>query len=235
MKLHLIIFFLAGSFCYSQDFSEKFAGDICECFSKQQNEKTPVFDPSVMDTCFNIPNEKYRTDLELLFLLENIDTSTVVNPYQEGQELGKLMGKKVFDNIQSQLINSCDSYFDYFVKSQKTMLINLGKGVTKHKVDSITNLIEKSHWPTNLIWERGSFQLGLGNTQAAKSDFETCLKRSPIHVPALFFLAWAHDIEGNYALAIPLYERMIEQSTHSMVFMAKIYLAVDLRKVKEGG
>ncbi|MEW7289640.1 hypothetical protein [Aquimarina sp. 2304DJ70-9] len=234
MKRFLYFIFLVYNFSTGQELFDKISVDICNCFEENEDLNRKNFDIKFFDICHDLSMKKYKPELELL-LYKDVDSTSSEYTYEHVNKLGYELGKRMFNKILEPMINNCDAYYTYFSKAREIMLINLGKGITEQKVDSLTNLIEKSYWKTNLLFQRGAYELGLGNVSKAKSDLVSCLEKNPIHIHAMFFLAMAHELEEDYKSAIPLYEEIIDQNQNQnpLTNLAKIYLTITKRRLKE--
>ena len=229
-KLICFLLFIS-QFSYAQNAEALISKDICICFDQKQTNANNNFDITLLESCFNEAVKKNANEIFKL-LTKDVDTLDYDNAYDNGYEYGQ----KLLSDIQEQLINECDSYYKFSSRLSLYMLENMEKTSSQKNIDSLTKRISNDFQKINLIWERGANKIGIQDFDSAKEDFKICLNENPSYTPALFFLAWLYDLNGDSKEAIRLYEQLLNQDSElgSMGDIAKIYLAVNKRKLREG-
>jgi len=229
MKKLILLTLLTSSSIYAQTVQERFETFVCDCFTEKETEFDTSRNLDILDTCFDFPMDDYKEELETL-VAQNIDT-TKTNPY----EAGIIYGKRMFSELQSTLIKTCDPYYHAMTITGEIMLQNMKTGVDTARIDSLSAQIKATPDDYNLVWERGACQMALGNSAEAILDFEYCLENEPEHPTALFFLGWMHDINGDFEKAKTLYQKVLDLNMDLAGFndIARIKLAIIDRNTKK--
>ncbi|WP_298895044.1 hypothetical protein [uncultured Psychroserpens sp.] len=219
----------------AQTFKEKFVTDFCQCFDNNIKKVSEDTNLSLLKKCITNTleaNKKEFTD----YIIKDIDTTIIESElYEDGYAYGYAYGQKFYGDIQEQLVNDCDSYYQYTSELSSFMKKNMEKGVTQKNVDSLTRLINKDSLNIALIWERGANKIGLKKYKSAQSDFKYCLSKDVNYIPAMFFLAWSYHLQGDFKNAILTYQNVLNQKSElgSIGDITKIYLATLKRKLRD--
>lgn len=203
---YLFLFFFISSYSYAQDFKEKIKVDVCKCLGQAES---PTI--NTLQNCLGVSLAQYEEEFKKL-----IDTTSSLSEYEQG----RIIGRKLFTEMQADLIHSCDAYYEFWAGQRKAMLQEIS-GVRNQKfIDSISPIIQKNQTP-DLLWERGLAYFAAGKIDLAKKDFEAALAINPNHFQSKFFLAWTFEKNKEYAKAISLYEELksITQKNEFAVFV----------------
>jgi len=236
LKRYLFItLIIVSSKSFTQDFGELeklLLEDICTCFStnEKQNYTGSEIDLEILKQCIQDPfvnNEKKFKE----YIAREIDTTAIDFGYQAGYEIGQ----KIYANVQDDLIHTCDPYYRFFVQMKDLMFTNINTGITEKEIDSTAILVRQNPTDVDLLWQKGSHQLGLGNFTEAEIDFKKCLELNPKHFPSLFFLGFTYDRKKNYSEAIQYYQAVIDLDIDltSMGNMPQIYLYIAQRELRQ--
>lgn len=206
----------------AQTIQERFETFVCDCFTEQETEFNATRNLDILDTCFDFPMEDFEEEFEAM-IAKNMDT-TNINKY----EVGYVYGKKMFSDLQSILIKTCDPYYRVMSSTTEIMFENTKIGVDTAKIDSLSAQIKAAPEDYNLVWERGANQMALGNNAEAISDFEICLQNDSEFPPALFFLGWVYDLNGDSEKALIYYKKVLNLPQDPTAFsdMARIKIAI---------
>lgn len=77
---------------YGQEYKEKLSNDVCNCFT--ENNKKGI---NTLENCFSQNIGNYRNELDKL-----IDKNSSISEYEQG----KVIGKKIFFEMQQNLIQN---------------------------------------------------------------------------------------------------------------------------------
>lgn len=229
MKKLILLTLLASSSLTAQTVQERFESFVCDCFTEKEAEFKASQNLDILDTCFDFPMEDYEEELEAL-IAKNIDT-TKVNAY----DAGMIYGKRMFSEIQSTLVKTCDPYYHAMRITGKLMLQNMKAGIDAAKIESLTTQIEANPDDNNLIWERGACYMALEDNAKAIADFERCLKNEPNFPPALFFMGWVHDLTDDKVKAMDYYQKVLDLNNDLLGFndVTRINMAIIERESKK--
>ena len=228
MKKLLLLTILSSSLMNAQTLQERFESFVCDCFTEKEAEFKTTQNLDILDSCFDFPMEDYEEELEAL-IAKNIDT-TQISPY----DAGMIYGKRMFSEIQSTLVKTCDPYYHAMTITGEVMLRNMKAGIDQSRVDSLTTQIEANPEDYNLIWERGACYMALEDNAKAIADFEFCLENEPDFPPALFFLGWTYDLTGDKAKAMDYYQKVLDLNNDLLGFndVTRIKMAIIERNAK---
>jgi tetratricopeptide (TPR) repeat protein len=199
-KIIFITLITSFNLSFSQGFKEKFGQDICECFSEKER-----IELNTLETCFTKHIAKYDSDIEKL-----IDKNSELSEYEQGE----IIGKQLFDNLQSDLVHTCDSYFEFFNSMREKSINDMRQNYPQSKMDTLNKQISLNK-TTALLWERGNGYFSRNELSKAKEDYEMCLEIDPNHLQSTFFLGWVYEREENYSKAIELYETVLNLTGQS--------------------
>lgn len=232
----MLLFFFSATHFYAQTAKAKITTLVCDCF--ENAPKTGKIQLDLLKTCYDFSNSKYQELFKEVAKEEvnrlGIDTlNTDADNYQNGYELGYELGKRMFNEIQEPLVRNCDTYFYFMEETKKEMISNLDKGITKKRVDSLKRVFKKENWDPNVQWEIGAYYLLKGKTKKAEKSLKKCLSKDPEHIPSIFFLAIIDDMHENYESAINGFDRVDDDLTNPLSFVATIFLEASKRKKRE--
>ncbi|WP_106794611.1 tetratricopeptide repeat protein [Aquimarina sp. Aq78] len=208
------LFFISISI-YGQEYKEKLSNDVCKCFT--ENNKKGI---NTLENCFTQNIGNYRNEFDKL-----IDKNSSISEYEQGE----IIGKKIFFEMQQNLIQKCDAYFLFFENLREQSILAMKKKYSQSKMDSITTLISKNK-TTDLIWERANLYFANSELKNAEADYQECLKMDPNHIPSMFFLGWLHERNKNYNKAIELYKIILNATKKQEIVL---FIEIATRKSKE--
>jgi len=230
MRIFIYLLFFISGICHAQSIEDIILPEFCNCFTENEVHTTEEIDMDLFTTCFDSAFKKNEAAIEEL-LMKTKDSTSFESQYERGYK----MGQQLFGNIQEPLINQCDSYYTYVSKLSPFILKSIQKTSSQENIDTLTKQIDSTDQNIALIGERGTNKMGLLDFKSAEADFNICLNEDPSFPPALFFLAFLHDINGDSEKAIVLYENLLnqDQDLKSIGDVSKIFLAFNKRKIKE--
>ncbi len=213
--LSIIFLFFISISIYGQQYKEKLSNDVCKCFTENNKKGS-----NTLENCFTQNIGNYRNELDKL-----IDKNSSISEYEQGE----IIGKKMFFEIQQNLIQKCDAYFLFFENLREQSILAMKKKYSQSKIDSITTLISKNK-TTELLWERANLYFANSELKNAEIDYLECLKIDPNHIPSMFFLGWLYERNKDYNKAIKLYQ-VIQKATKKQEIV--LFIEVATRKSKE--
>jgi tetratricopeptide (TPR) repeat protein len=219
--------FISSNFVFSQNIAEKLYPDVCDCFSKEAEQKN--FNTDLLTKCFDFS----KREKEIESYLKNSTDSTNINKKPNSYVQGYKMGQKMFDDLQIPLINKCDSYYTYLTEIQKVLIKSLEKSTTENDIKSLNKAIRKKSASSENYYEKGLYELGKKKNKKAIKSLRKSIELDSTNMKVIFFLSIAYEMENKYDLAIDNYEKFIEQKENKMTFIAKVFLNLTKRKLKD--
>ncbi|WP_299333944.1 hypothetical protein [uncultured Psychroserpens sp.] len=232
MKRILCLLILISNSLSAQELNDKLSSDYCHCFNKGSLEINGEINYQLLEECLVYGLKNNAKALEQV-VLKDVDTTGFDE--ETYYKYGYKYGRDLFGNLQEQLIDQCDSYYEYAKKLNATMRQSFVRDASKKALDSLSALVDKNTSSLELRMERGSQHLGLNDFKSAKTDFKQCLEQNPDYFPAQFFLAYTYDLDEDFDNAIKGYQDILDNviDVGALKDMTKIYLAIVKRKKKE--
>ncbi len=213
-NITVLLFLVSISIFGQQDIIEKISQDVCICFTENKGDDT-----SILEKCFTKHIDTYKTELDKL-----IDKNSSVPEYKQGQELGK----KIFFEMQQNLVKNCDAYFNYFDNLRAQSILAMKKKYSQSKVQSI-NVKLSENKTIDLLWERANLYFANNDLIKAEIDYKECLTMNPNHVPSMFFLGWLYERKQNYNKALEIYQSIFDATKKQEIVL---FIEVVKRKSK---
>ena len=141
--------------------------------------------------------------------------------------------KKYLTIYKYLLINKCDSYYSYLTEIQKVLIKSLEKSITDDKIKSLNKAIRKKIASSENYYEKGLYEIGKKKNKKAIKNLRKSIELDSTNIKAIFFLCIAYEMENKYDLAIQNYEKFIEEKENKMTFIAKVFLNLTKRKLKD--
>ncbi|MFY0630521.1 MAG: tetratricopeptide repeat protein [Flavobacteriaceae bacterium] len=192
-KILALIFLIATTLSYSQEFKERFSQDVCKCFTEKKE-----IERNTLESCYTKYLVNYQSDFNKL-----IDKDSKLSEYEQGV----IHARKLFEDMQSGLIQNCDAYYEFFNSLREKSILEMRKNYPDSKLDSLNKEISVNK-TAELLWERGNAHFTRNELSKAKKDYEMCLEINPNYIQSIYFLGWVYEKQKNYSKAIELYNRL---------------------------
>lgn len=213
--LTFLFLFLISISIHSQNFKEEFGNDVCKCLTeKGEMELNTLLD------CFTKNIANYQSELDRL-----IDKESNISEYDQGVALGR----NLFFNMQQNLIQNCDIYFNFFDNLRNLSIVEMKKNYSQQTLDSISTQILKNK-TTDLLWERGNLYFANDDLKNAEIDYLECLEINPNHIQSTLFLGWLNERKQNYPKAIELYQSVLDATRKKEIIL---FIELAKRKLKK--
>ncbi|PHR92754.1 MAG: hypothetical protein COA80_14105 [Leeuwenhoekiella sp.] len=214
--LLLTVFFF--QFLDAQSARQELITEVCACFENIPEETG--FKVENLKECFDFTKDEYKSLMEKI-VVQEIDTSDIGS--KTSYEVGYDYGKKLFNEVQKPLIETCDSYYR-FVKELKNVLVsNSIKGVTQSKLEDLQEAYTNGNASPDEILLVGINELFIGHHDSALQLFQNCLKKKSNHLMANFFLALTYNLKSEYELAVQSYNSIINQGIEPITSVAILF------------
>ncbi|WP_179018996.1 tetratricopeptide repeat protein [Winogradskyella forsetii] len=186
----------------AQSYKSEFRAEICTCLEEESLKRTLT--DNAFKACLRETLPKYATQIDAQIVEEDIDKK-----FYKGQ----LARKDLLVAMQSELIYSCDVYYDhiYFIRNSKKLIARENtKESDLEKYDQMVALRPNAM----AYFMRAKVQFNLGNIKETEADINKSLElntnkdnvKSTRH--ELLLLAWVYEEQERYAEAIALYDKI---------------------------
>jgi tetratricopeptide (TPR) repeat protein len=200
----LLILLLFSTTSFGQDLKEKLATDVCECLNEVEKIELKTF-----TSCFSSNIMSYEGELKKL-----IDKDSDLSEYEQG----RILGQKLFSDMQATLIQNCNIYYMFFLRLRIESISSMKELYTQQVIDSIDRELAENK-SIDLMVERGNAYFINNQIEEAKEQYYECLRLNPDHAQTNFFLGWVKETEGNYQEAIELYEKAYSKSQRQEILI----------------
>lgn len=228
--LLLLLIPIQQSFMFGQEVSVKMGQDMCECANEREVENEDDGLDRIFK-CLRSISEKYEAEVFNLAPKKYIDSIALnsITPYQEGQKMGRELGKKVFIESQEYLIKNCDSYFNFFLSLRQKKRQKLKEQSKNIKIRSFNKKIKKDSDIDSHL-KRGIYYLAKGKHKKAIKDFNKCADAKPENPYIWYLLAQTYEEANDYEMAISKYKKSLTLKDDILV---KINYEITKRKWRE--
>ena len=194
--LLLLPFYAQAQLVLDETTQTAFEDAVCQCFA----EIAAPTEEAILD-CF-----MQNLGMVEAQLAEHIDPESELSEYDQGVRLGE----QFFYDLQDDLIQGCDAYYQFFDQLRDSSLTYMQK---EHQGDiGVLNLQVETQNDTSAYLERGLHYFFVGDLDKAEQDYTQSLKLEPANLQASFFLAWTLERKGQMDRAIELYQQAFDGS-----------------------
>lgn len=198
-----LLFFVVPLLVLAQDYRRQFQNDICGCMEAKASEHKYGTNPTLLfQLCYQEKLPDYVPNIEA-----EITATEQREIYAEGQKIRK----ELKESFISELIGTCDFYYQGVETERENTLIGL-KSIAEniHYIDMVNQAVAMQPTAGNYI-KRGQVYFGQENYMKAKADFQKASEINEHDSGAKLMLAWAHEKTQNYTAAMRILKALNEK------------------------
>lgn len=206
----------------AQNYKQQFQKDICECMEAKAAENKLGKNPTLLyQVCFQEKLPTYVSDIDA-----EITATEPREMYAEGQRIRRALKR----SFVSELIGSCDFYYQGVEAERDNTLVGLKKiAENTQYFDLVNQAVAMQPTADNYI-KRGQVYFGQEKYSSAKTDFQKAIESNENDAGAKLMLAWVYEKTQKYSSAKEVLVALEEkQSTQ------KVQVLLEIINRKQGG